>query len=88
VVVDGETGLLVAIDQVTDGTGTPVDPEAFVADLAAALTDAVSNPDRAKAWGVAARHRVEEHFSWDAIAERTLAVYQSALGWEDGVNPH
>ena len=88
VVVDGETGLLVAIDQVTDGTGTPVDPEAFVADLATALSEAVSNRDRARAWGVAARRRVEEHFSWDAIAERTLAVYQSALGREGDVNPH
>ena len=27
VVVDGETGLLVPIEQVTDGTGTPLDPE-------------------------------------------------------------
>lgn len=79
VVVDGETGLLVAIDQVTDGTGTPVDPDAFVADLADALTDAVSNPDRAKVWGIAARRRVEDHFSWAEIADRTLAVYRAAL---------
>jgi starch synthase len=88
VVVAGETGLLVPIDQATDGTGTPVDPEAFVTDLAAALADAVSNPGRAKDWGVAARRRVEEHFSWDAIAERTLAVYRSVLGPEGDVDPH
>ena len=47
VVVDGETGWLVPIEQVQDGTGTPVDPDRFVADLAAALTEAVSDPDRA-----------------------------------------
>ena len=47
VVVDGETGWLVPIEQATDGTGTPLDPEQYVADLAAALTDAVSDPDRA-----------------------------------------
>ena len=45
VVVDGETGWLVPIEQVQDGSGTPVDPDRFVADLAAALTDAVSDPD-------------------------------------------
>ena len=48
-------------------------------DLAAALTSLVSDPSRASAWGAAARRRVEEHFSWEAIGERTLAVYRSVL---------
>lgn len=44
VVVDGETGWLVPIEQV-HGTGTPVDPDRFVGDLAAAaLNAAVSDP--------------------------------------------
>ena len=34
VVVDGVTGRLVPIEQVQDGTGTPTDPDRFVADLA------------------------------------------------------
>jgi starch synthase len=38
VVVDGETGWLVPIEQAQDGTGTPLQPERYVADLAAALT--------------------------------------------------
>ncbi len=50
VVVDGETGWLVPIEQVQDGTGTPVDPDRFVADLAAALTDAVSDPRAPSGW--------------------------------------
>src|SRR5665811_2093009 len=37
VVVDGETGWLVPIEQVADGSGAPVDPDRFVADLARAL---------------------------------------------------
>jgi alpha-maltose-1-phosphate synthase len=77
VVVDGETGWLVPIDQATDGTGTPLDPERYVADLAAALTDAVSDPDRAREYGVAGRRRAEDSFSWDAIAGRTLELYRS-----------
>ncbi|MFB9376421.1 glycogen synthase [Kineococcus gynurae] len=79
VVADGETGWLVPIEQVTDGTGAPVDPDRFVADLAAALTEATSDPDRARAFGAAGRTRAVEHFSWDAIAERTLEVYRSVL---------
>lgn len=80
VVDDGVTGLLVPIDQADDGTGTPLDPDRFVADLAAALTQVVSDPERAAAMGRAARQRVEDHFAWDAIGERTLEVYQTVLG--------
>jgi starch synthase len=29
--------------------------------------------------GVAGRRRAVEHFSWAAIAERTMAVYEAAL---------
>ncbi len=77
VVVDGETGRLVPIDQVQDGTGTPRDPEAFVADLAEVLTEVTSDVDRAREMGRAGRRRAEEHFSWEAIADRTVQVYQS-----------
>ena len=77
VVVHGSTGWLVPIEQATDGTGTPLEPERYVADLAAALEEAVSDPDRARAFGVAGRARAQESFSWGAIAERTLALYRS-----------
>ncbi|MGL4743596.1 MAG: glycogen synthase [Dermatophilaceae bacterium] len=79
VVVDGETGWLVPIDQVQDGTGTPVDGDRFVADLAAALTDAVSDPARAVRMGVAGRARAAESFSWKRIGEQTHRVYLDAL---------
>lgn len=79
VVDDGVTGWLVPIEQVADGTGTPVDPEAFVADLGEALAAAVSDTGRAARMGEAARRRVEDHFAWDAVAERTVEVYRSVL---------
>ncbi|WP_069386761.1 glycogen synthase [Cellulosimicrobium cellulans] len=79
VVDDGVTGVLVPIDQADDGTGTPLDPDRFVADLADALTRVVADPARAAEMGVAARRRVEEHFAWDAIGERTLEVYRTVL---------
>ena len=79
VIVDGETGLLVPIEQLQDGTGTPIDPDRFVADLAERLTRLVMDADTAKKMGVAARKRVEDHFAWTAIAERTMKVYEWAL---------
>jgi alpha-maltose-1-phosphate synthase len=74
-----QTGRLVPIEQATDGTGTPLDPERYVADFAAALTEVVSDPDRAAEMGRAGRARAIEAFSWAAIAERTVEVYRSVV---------
>ena len=76
VVIDGVTGRLVPIDQVEDGTGTPVDPDRFVADLAATLTEVVSDPEKAKAYGRAGRERAASAFSWEAIADATAYLYR------------
>ncbi|WP_156760590.1 glycogen synthase [Microbacterium karelineae] len=79
VVADGVTGTIVPIDQVDDGTGTPLDPDRFVSDLAQALTEMVSDPARARELGEAGRARAEREFSWTAIAERTSALYAEVL---------
>ena len=80
VVAHGITGTIVPLDQLDDGTGTPTDPETFVRDLAAALTDMISDPDRARRLGEAGRQRAEQEFSWLAIAERTRALYDEVVG--------
>ncbi|MGW3857431.1 glycogen synthase [Micromonospora arida] len=77
VVADGETGLLVPIEQATDGSGTPLDPDRFVADLAKAINTLLADPTRTERFGLAGRRRAVEHFSWDAIARQTLDVYRS-----------
>lgn len=79
VVDDGVTGRLVPIDQAQDGTGTPVDPDRFVADLAATLIEVVSDPDSARRMGEAGRARAERDFSWTAIADRTTEIYRSLV---------
>lgn len=75
VVVDGVTGRLVPIEQVQDGTGTPIDPERFVSDLARVLTEVVSDPERARAYGAAGRQRATDDFSWQRIAQQTADLY-------------
>ena len=83
VVVHGETGLLVPIEQAPagqgDGTGTPLDPDQYVADFAAALREVLADPDRAAAMGLAGRQRAIDTFSWDTIAERTVEIYHSVV---------
>ncbi|MEY4039439.1 MAG: hypothetical protein RLZZ52_307 [Actinomycetota bacterium] len=75
VIDDGVTGWLVPIEQVQDGTGTPLNPAQYVHDLAQAMTFAVSEPERARQMGVAARERARVHFDWMAIADQTRAIY-------------
>ncbi|MFE1663253.1 glycogen synthase [Microbacterium sp. P02] len=80
VVVDGVTGRLVPIEQVQDGTGTPIDPDAYVADLARVIAEVVSDPERARTYGEAGRRRAAEDFSWAAIADTTAALYAEVAG--------
>ena len=79
VVADHLTGRLVPIEQLQDGTGTPVDPERFIADLAATLTEVVSDPGAARLMGEAGRLRARSEFSWDSIAARTRTIYAELL---------
>lgn len=78
-VVENEvTGLLVPIEQVLDGSGTPLNEAKFVADTAEALLRALEELDLV-AMGAAGRSRVEQQFSWDRIATDTVAVYRDAI---------
>lgn len=78
-IVNGETGTLVPIDQLSDGTGTPVDPDTFERDLGTALAQMVADPQRAARMGAAGRKRAEEHFSWESIAVKTMDFYRDVL---------
>lgn len=78
VVVEGETGYLVPFEQ-DPVTSFPLHPEQFARDLAASIADLLANPAKAKRMGEAGRKRVEETFSWTAIAEQTVALYRSLI---------
>ena len=79
VVVDGETGLLVPLELSADEPMTPIDPDRFARDLAAAINALIADPQRSAAMGAAGRRRAVELFSWSAIADRTVALYRSLL---------
>ncbi len=82
VVADGETGWLVPVEVGDDGL--PTDPDDFARRLAARVNELLSDPDNARRMGVAGRRRVLDHFSWPAIAARTVELYRRVLGEDDG----
>ncbi len=79
VVVDGETGILVPLDQLRESPFEPVDPPKFSADLAAAINRLLRDDALRNKMAEAGRQRVEEYFSWSAIADKTAALYQKVL---------
>jgi glycogen synthase len=79
VVIDGETGLLVPIDQMKQSPFEAIDPEKFARDLAERINELMRNPQLRERFGKAGRKRVEQNFSWAAIAEKTKGLYTSLL---------
>jgi starch synthase len=77
VVEHGKTGLLIPIEQLSDGSGTPIDEAKFVADFSRGLNEMLEG-EIAK-FGAAGRLRVENNFAWVKIAKETIAAYQSVL---------
>jgi len=77
VVVDGETGFLVPIDQMDESPFEARDPEKFARDLAARINQLMADPALCEEFGRAGRKRAEEKFGWPAIALETKALYES-----------
>src|SRR5947209_5938348 len=64
VVVDGETGVLVPLEQQRASPFEPVDPGRFSADLAAAINRLLGDANLRDRMARAGRQRVEREFAW------------------------
>ncbi len=80
VVVDGETGFLVPVEQMLESPFEPTNPEKFERDLAARINQLMADPALQEKFGSAGRKRAEEKFGWSAIAQETERLYGSLLG--------
>ena len=78
VVVDNETGYLVPFEP-APATGFPAHPDVFARDLGGKITDLLQDPEKCRRFGEAGRKRVEEIFSWTAIASQTIELYQNLI---------
>jgi starch synthase len=77
VVVDGETGFLVPVEQMQESPFEPLQPQQFSRDLAAKINLLMADPEMRARFGQAGRRRAEEKFSWSAIAQQTADLYRS-----------
>jgi alpha-maltose-1-phosphate synthase len=79
VVVEGETGLLVPVDDGKSGSFELGNPEKFEKGLAGKINLLMKDKDLRVKMGKAGRTRAIENFSWSAIAKKTALLYQSLL---------
>ncbi|HRJ71204.1 MAG TPA: glycogen synthase [Terrimicrobiaceae bacterium] len=77
VVVSGETGFLVPLEQSSESPFDPVDPGKFSRDLAARINELIADPEKCRRFGEAGRRRAEQCFGWPAIARQTAELYES-----------
>ena len=77
VVVDGETGFLVPLEQMSESPFEPLNPEKFSRDLAGKINQLMKDRQLREKFGKAGRKRAEEKFSWSTIAQKTKALYES-----------
>jgi starch synthase len=78
VVIEDETGYLVPFDQDLV-TSFPRDPEKFAKDLAAKINALLGDAEKCRLFGDAGRRRVENIFSWTAIAHQTIDLYKRLI---------
>ena len=71
VVQDGVTGVLVDLD--------PDDNEGFERDLARAIDEVATDEQTARRMGQAGRARAVQDFGWDAVARRTVDIYEQLV---------
>ena len=79
VIVDGETGFLVPLEQMEESPFEATNPEKFARDLATYVNELMRDPELRRRFGKAGRKRVEGNFGWSAIAEKTKALYASLI---------
>ncbi|MFC4722784.1 glycogen synthase [Geojedonia litorea] len=79
VVVDGETGILVPLEQQTVAPFEPVNPEQFSKDLAQGINSIINNPALKEKMANNGRKRVEDYFDWAAIAKQVEELYNSLI---------
>lgn len=77
VVIPNKTGHLVPFAPKGDGSFEPQNPDAFAENLADKINSVVRNPLQANEFGRNGRKRVEDKFSWTAIAKQTMALYKT-----------
>jgi glycosyltransferase involved in cell wall biosynthesis len=76
IIVPGETGVLVDLEQQRESPFEAKDPATFSQDLATGINELMRDRETREKMAKAGRERVRSTFSWSEIAKETLALYR------------
>ncbi|WP_298492750.1 glycogen synthase [uncultured Algibacter sp.] len=79
VVVHGETGLLIPLEQQTEAPFEPINPDKFSRDLANGINKVISDKTLRETMAKKGRKRVEDYFDWIAIAKQVEELYKTLV---------
>lgn len=79
VVVHGETGLLIPLEQQKEAPFEPIDPDKFSRDLANGVNQVIGDKALRESMAKNGRQRVEAYFDWIAIAKQVEELYRSLI---------
>ena len=74
---NGETGILVPLQQQTEAPFEPVDSDRFARELAAGINRVLADDTLRDSMAEAGMIRAREIFSWKSIARQTKSLYES-----------
>jgi glycogen synthase len=77
VVVHGETGLLIPVEQQKSAPFEPVNPDKFARDLADGINTLINDIELRKSMAQKGRKRVEDYFDWISIAKQVEELYKT-----------
>ena len=79
IIVEGETGYLIALESISRTDFNPKNPEAFQKNFAAKVNQLLDDENLANHMGKAGRRSVLEKFSWESIAKTTFNYYKQVI---------
>lgn len=79
VIVDGETGILVPLEQQDVAPFEPINPDKFAKDLAEGVNKLINDKELNDKMSKNGRKRVEDTFDWSAIAKEHKELYKSLI---------
>ena len=79
VVIPGETGILITLEQQKEAPFEPIDPDKFSRDLANGINTLINNDSLRETMAKNGRKRVEDYFDWTSIAKQVEDLYKSLI---------
>jgi alpha-maltose-1-phosphate synthase len=79
IIIDGQTGYLIPLENISRNNFNPKNPDEFQRNFASKINLLLNDKNLADKMGKIGRERVLEKFSWESIAKTTFEFYENVI---------